>query len=104
MHLYSTIHFVKQELFHLGEMVERTKVADCQSVVRIIRTEGLNPSLSVRSLLRITMNLSTERKRLIKLDTFFHYSLRPGLRPGSFDRNPKIKREMKISLLCKRTA
>ena len=57
--------------------------------------EGSNPSLSVRSLLRITPNLSTEWKRLINLDTFFHYSLRPGLRPGSFDRNPKIKREMK---------
>ena len=29
IHLYSTIHFVTHELFHLGEMAERTKAADC---------------------------------------------------------------------------
>ena len=29
IHLYSTIHFVIHELFHLGEMAERTKAADC---------------------------------------------------------------------------
>jgi hypothetical protein len=34
-------------------------------------------------------------KKKRKLEIFWFYSSRPGLRPGSLDKNPKIKRETK---------
>ena len=65
--------------------------------MRVIRTEGSNPSLSVSVFdSGIDQNpILKLNKEAMKQGTPLFYSSRPGLRPGSLDRNPKMKRETK---------